>query len=95
MSGPFEVHVASTAHRQLRALPAKVAGAIVEFVTAVLPGNPMRLSKPLAGDFASFRSARRGDYRVLILVDEEARRLLVVRVAHRSAAYRPPPPSAR
>ena len=79
--------------RQLRRLPEKAAVAVIEFITAVLPENPLRLSKPLTGDLTGLRSARRGDYRVLIEVDDSTRRVLVVRVAHRADAYRPPPPS--
>jgi mRNA interferase RelE/StbE len=59
----------------------------------VLPENPLRSSKPMTGEFAGLRSARRGDYRVLIEVDEGARRILVVRIAHRAEVYRPPAPS--
>jgi mRNA-degrading endonuclease RelE of RelBE toxin-antitoxin system len=75
-------------------LPPKVAVAVVEFLTVVLPTNPVRLSKPLTGEFADLRSARRGDYRVLIHVDETARSVLVLRIAHRAEVYRPPPPSS-
>ncbi|MDK3258515.1 type II toxin-antitoxin system RelE family toxin [Blastococcus capsensis] len=95
MTDRFELRVSSAARRQLRRLPAKVAIAIVEFITAVLPENPLRLSKPLTGQLTGLRSARRGDYRVLIEVDDEARHILVVRVAHRADAYRPPVPSER
>ncbi|MCZ2804894.1 type II toxin-antitoxin system RelE/ParE family toxin [Modestobacter sp. VKM Ac-2983] len=94
MNPPYEVRVSSVAHRQLSRLPARVAPAVVEFLTAVLPENPLRLSKPLTGEFEGLRSARRGDYRVLIEVDEGAGTVLVVRVAHRAEAYRPPPPSS-
>jgi mRNA-degrading endonuclease RelE of RelBE toxin-antitoxin system len=52
------------------------------------------LSKPLTGEFEGVRSARRGDYRVLIEIDESARTVLVVRIAHRAEVYRPPPPIA-
>jgi mRNA interferase RelE/StbE len=90
---PYEVHVASAAHRQLSRLPARAAAAVIEFITAVLPENPQRLSKPLVGEFEGLRSARRGDYRVLVDIDEEARTVLVVRIAHRADVYRPPPPS--
>jgi mRNA-degrading endonuclease RelE of RelBE toxin-antitoxin system len=89
---PFQVRVTSAARRQLGRLPGKVATAVVEFLTVVLPENPMRLSKPLTGELTGLRSARRGDYRVLIDVDEVDRQILVVRIAHRSDAYRPPPP---
>ena len=64
--------------------------AVVEFLTAVLPENPLRLGKPLTGSLSGLRSARRGDYWVLIEVDESDRRILVVRIAHRAHAYRPP-----
>ncbi|MQA36033.1 type II toxin-antitoxin system RelE family toxin [Modestobacter roseus] len=93
MSSPFDVQISSAALRQLRRLPPRVAPAVVEFLTAVLPENPLRLSKPLSGEFAGLRSARRGDYRVLVVVDEVARTVLVVRIAHRATAYRPPPPT--
>jgi mRNA-degrading endonuclease RelE of RelBE toxin-antitoxin system len=87
---PFSVEVSSAARRQLDQLPDKVAMAVIEFLTAVLPENPLRLSKPLTGSLSELRSARRGDYRVLIEVDEGNRRILVVRIAHRAHAYRPP-----
>ncbi len=93
MTAPFEVRVTSAARRQLGRLPAKVAAAVVEFLTLVLPDNPLQLSKPLTGELAGLRSARRGDYRVLIEVDEGRRQVLVVRIAHRSDVYRPPAPS--
>jgi mRNA interferase RelE/StbE len=89
---PFAVEVSSAARRQLHQLPDEVATAVVEFVTVVLPRNPLRLSNPLTGALSGLRSARRGDYRVLIEVDEDGRRILVVRVAHRAHAYRPPIP---
>ncbi len=92
MTASYEVRVSSAARRQLGRLPERVAPAVVEFITAVLAENPMRLSKPLTGEFEGLRSARRGDYRVLIEVDEDSRQILVVRIAHRSDAYRPPPP---
>ena len=94
MSSSYEVLIASAARRQLRRLPSRAAGAVVEFITAVFPVNSQRLSKPLTGEFEGLRSARRGDYRVLIEVDENTQTVLVVRIAHRSDAYRPPPPIA-
>jgi mRNA interferase RelE/StbE len=94
VSAPYELRLSSPALRQLRRLPPKVAVAVVEFLTVVLPENPLRLSTPLTGEFEQLQSARRGDYRVLIEVDELARTVLVVRIAHRAEAYRPPPPPA-
>ena len=66
MNSAFGVRIASSARRRLGRLPARVATADVEFITAVLPENRLRLSEPLTGEFDGLRSARRGDYRVLI-----------------------------
>lgn len=88
----WEVGFADSALRGLDRLPLKVAQAIVEFTTRTLPENPERMSEPLQREFEGLRSARRGDYRVLFFLDDEADRLVVVRVAHRSDAYRPPAP---
>ena len=95
MTRPFSVEVSSAARRQLHLLPPKAAAAVMEFLTTVLPENPLRPSEPLTGALSGSRSARRGDYRVLIDVDEDDRRVLVVRIAyrayaHRAYAYRPP-----
>lgn len=62
---------------------------MVEFITAILPENPERLSRPLAGELAGLRSARRGDYRAVFELHVEERILLVVRVGHRAHIYRP------
>lgn len=85
---PWAVQVAPGAVRSLERLPPRVAGAVVEFVTAVLPTNPERMSKPLRYELEGLRSARRGDYRVLFFLDEDTKVLLVVRIAHRADAYR-------
>jgi mRNA interferase RelE/StbE len=63
--------------------------AVAEFSTAVLPDNPLRLSKTLTGQFEGLRSARRGDYRVIFELDESAHVILLLRVAHRAHVYRP------
>ncbi|MGH3545943.1 MAG: type II toxin-antitoxin system RelE family toxin [Mycobacteriales bacterium] len=86
---PYRLQVSSRARRDLHRLPHRVAVAVAEFLTVTLTENPMRLGKPLTGDLAAYRSARRGDYRALIRVDEPTRTVLVVRVAHRAHAYRP------
>jgi mRNA-degrading endonuclease RelE of RelBE toxin-antitoxin system len=93
VTSTYEVRIASAARRQLSRLPSRSAVAVVEFVSIVLPQNPLRLSKPLTGEFEGLRSARRGDYRLLIEVDEATRTVLVVRIAHRAQVYRPPPPT--
>jgi mRNA interferase RelE/StbE len=88
----WEVRFSDAALRGLDRLPPKIAQAVVEFMTYTLPTNPLRMSKPLQGEFDGLRSSRRGDYRVLFDLDEQMGILLVVRVAHRRDAYRPPAP---
>lgn len=70
-------------------LPEAVAVAVIEFLTGALIDNPHRVGKPLRGDLAGIHSARRGTYRVLYRINEEGREVIVVRIDHRSDAYRP------
>ena len=62
---------------------------MIEFLTGALVDNPRRVGKPLRADLAGIHSARRGTYRVLYRINEEDREVIVVRIEHRSEAYRP------
>jgi len=88
-AGRYRLVLASEARRGLHRLPPKIATAIVEFITGPLAANPARLSKPLANELADYRSARRGDYRVIIRIEEADQIILVVRIDHRAQVYRP------
>lgn len=70
-------------------LPEAVATAVIEFLTTALVSQPRRVGKPLRGELAGIWAARRGTYRVLYRLREEPREVIVVRVEHRSDAYRP------
>ena len=70
-------------------LPEGVAAAVIEFLTGALMDNPRRVGKPLRGDLAGIHAARRGTYRVLYRINQESREVVVVRIDHRSDAYRP------
>jgi mRNA interferase RelE/StbE len=85
---PWSVQLPPTAVRALDRLPHKVAAAIAEFVTAALPADPYRLSKPLRFEFEGWRVARRGDYRVTFRALEDDRVLYVGRIEHRAHVYR-------
>lgn len=74
--------------RSLDRLAPRVLPAVVEFLYGALAENPARVGKPLRGSFEGLLSARRGDYRVLYELDDDTRRVLVHRVAHRADAYR-------
>jgi mRNA interferase RelE/StbE len=85
----YRLEVAGPAARALsESLPAKVAGAAYAFITGALLENPRRVGKPLDAPLAPAWSARRGAYRILYLIDDDARTVRVTAVRHRSDAYR-------
>jgi mRNA-degrading endonuclease RelE of RelBE toxin-antitoxin system len=73
----------------LRRLSGKITAAIVEFITGPLADNPQRLSKPLRGELAAYRSAHRGDYRVLLRIDDDKHTIVIIAISHRAHIYRP------
>lgn len=84
----WRVELAPGVVRSLDRLPEKSAAAVVEFITATLPTDPYRMSKPLRAPLGGWRSARRGSYRVIFELIEPDRVLHVGRVDHRADAYR-------
>jgi mRNA interferase RelE/StbE len=91
MSEPERYIVAFTpaARRRLGKLPLAAATALYEHLTGSVAANPHRLGKPLDAPFEEVLSTRRGDYRALYTVDDRARIVTVLAVAHRRDAYRP------
>lgn len=85
----WSVVVTAGAARSLQRLPDKNAIAIVEFITGALQTNPLRLSKPLRYELEGWRTARRGDYRVTLRVDDKTRTIIVGRIEHRRDVCRP------
>ncbi len=86
---PYRLVVARPAARAVaEVLPEAVAAAIYNFVTGPLSEDPRRVGKPLAPPFAPAWSARRGAYRVLYLIDDDARVVTVTAVRRRADAYR-------
>lgn len=65
-----------------------MATACVEFIFGPLADNPQRVGKPLRGGLGGLRSARRGDYRVIHGVVEDACTVEVVHIDRRSYVYR-------
>jgi mRNA interferase RelE/StbE len=87
--GDHEVAWTAAAKRALARLPEKVGVAVVEFCYGALAENPQRVGKALRLDLAGLYSARRGDFRVLYRIDDDARRVEVVAIDHRADVYRP------
>jgi mRNA-degrading endonuclease RelE of RelBE toxin-antitoxin system len=61
---------------------------VIDFLTTTLILEPRRVGKPLRGELGGVWSARRGTYRVLYRVLEDAREVVVLRVDHRRNVYR-------
>ncbi len=69
-------------------LPEKISHAVYEFITGPLLENPRPVGKELGPPLAPAYSARRGDYRVLYFVDDDAHTVKVTAIRHRADAYR-------
>ena len=91
MSGkqPWELIVAASAERALARLPVKIAAAVVEFMLGPLVERPHVVGHPLRRELAGLWSARRGVYRIVYEIDDEARKVRVLRIDHRADVYRP------
>jgi mRNA interferase RelE/StbE len=86
---PYRLLVSRTAARQIaEQLTETVAAAVFNFVTSDLLAAPRRVGKPLRGDLAPHFAARRGEYRVVYIVDDDARTVTVIDVRHRRDVYR-------
>ena len=85
----YRVIVRPAALRALQAMPEKIATACWEFIHGPLAENPHRVGKPLLEPLAPQYSARRGEYRVLYLIENEQVTVVITAVAHRADAYRP------
>ncbi len=85
----YTVVFAAAAQRDLQRIPPRIVPAIVEFAFGDLAVAPQRVGKPLERELSGLFSARRGPYRVLYRIDEEAKSVAILRVAHRADAYRP------
>ena len=89
MSEPYTVRLAGPVVRTIeRDLSESVAAAVIEFLTGTLPENPRRVGHALRNELTGLWSARRGSYRIIYEINDDARTVNVVRVDHRRDAYR-------
>ncbi len=84
-----ELVVAPSAERVLARLPQKAALAVVEFMLGAMVANPRRVGHPLRYELEGLWAARRGPYRVVYEIDDEAHQVRVLRIDHRADVYRP------
>ncbi len=79
------------AERELDQIDPPVAHRIAQFLFERVARleNPRSIGEALAGpDLGKYWKYRVGDYRIIVSIEDAAVRILVVRVAHRSEAYR-------
>ena len=85
----YRIRWAGPARRAIeRTLPESVATAVWEFVNGPLAENPHRVGKQLVRDLAGYWSARRGQYRVIYVINDDEVVVTVVAVDHRRDVYR-------
>lgn len=78
-----------TSRRALDRLPEHAATAAIEFVYGPLREHPYRVGNRLRPPLDDTFSARRGAYRILYVIDEDAGTVVIASVEHRRDAYRP------
>lgn len=84
----YEVRFQPAARRAIaERLPESVAAAVLEFCDAALALSPRRVGKPLFGPLAGCHGARRGTYRVVYRIDEQALVVEVLDIDHRADIY--------
>lgn len=86
----YEIRFQTAARRAIsRRLPEAVAAAVLEFCESALAVNPHQVGKPLFDQLAGCRGAQRGTYRIVYRIDDAARTVHVLDIAHRFDIYRP------
>jgi len=85
----YQVTIAPTAARQLHErLPEAVAWACFEFIRGPLSEEPHKVGSPLRKPFEGQWRARRGEYRVRYVIDDDTRSVYILDIDHRRDAYR-------
>ncbi|WP_322770636.1 type II toxin-antitoxin system RelE/ParE family toxin [Frankia sp. Cr1] len=85
----YELRFQPAARRSIaQRLPEPVAAAVLEFCASALAVNPRRVGKPLFGPLLGCHGARRGTYRIVYRIDEDAHTVHILDVDHRADIYR-------
>jgi mRNA interferase RelE/StbE len=86
---PYTLRATPTVRRALAEnLPEAVAVAAFEFITGPPLEQPHRVGKRLLPPLDDRYSARRGTYRVIYRIDDDARVVTVADIGHRRDVYR-------
>ena len=86
----WTIEYTETARDQLRRLDKPIARRIVDYMSGRVASldDPRSRGRALAGRLGGLWRYRTGDCRVICELRDDALRVLVVRIAHRSRAYR-------
>jgi mRNA interferase RelE/StbE len=86
----WTIEYTDTAKEQLRKLDKQAARRIVDFMDERVAAldNPRSTGKALTGPLGNFWRYRVGDYRVICDIQDDAVRVLVVRIGNRKEVYR-------
>jgi Cytotoxic translational repressor of toxin-antitoxin stability system len=84
----YEVIFAATARRNLQRIPPRIVAAIIAFVFGDLALTPKKVGKPLKRQLEGSYSARRGPYRIIYDINDDAKRIEILRIDHRADVYR-------
>jgi mRNA interferase RelE/StbE len=88
MPPAYRIEWTATATRGLAQLPEKVATAVIEFVNGALAESPRRVGHELHLELADRHSVRRGSFRIIYLIDDDAPRVVITDINHRDAYRR-------
>jgi mRNA interferase RelE/StbE len=87
----WSIELDPKAERELRAIDRQVGRRIFRFLYERLAAldNPRSIGEALNGpELGKYWKYRVGDYRIIASIEDRVLRIIVVRVAHRSEAYR-------
>lgn len=87
----WKIELATAAEKDLEKIDPPVARRILDFLYRRVSGldDPRSLGDPLRGSkLGEFWKYRVGDYRIICKIEDDAIKILVVRIRHRSIVYR-------
>ena len=85
----WRIDYTDTAKTQLRKLDRNTARRVIDYMDRrVSPADPRSLGRALTGPLGEFWRYRVGSLRVVCEVQDDAKRVLVLRIARRDKAYR-------
>ena len=84
----WDVRIHDEAQAEINAIKdTRLRKQIQKAITKKLAADPVQLGKQLKGDFYPLMRITMASYRILYLVDERGRRVLVTNVIHRKTGY--------